>query len=310
MAIIFTCKTEHGDLGALEQVWEWQGGLHVCPMLEEELHHSRVATTSCRHHRPLISSMHVCAVPEEELHHLRRSVQVDPRCCRRAAQCLIVASVEVCAVPEEELHSLRMAVLRCLTQRLIVESVHVCAVFEKDLHNGGEAKGRCLPQRIIVAGMHVCAVLEEQLHHSSMAFHSCHSQRTVVTSTHICAMLDEHNVRMATLRRLLQCQMVTSAHMCTVLDEQLHHSSVAILRGNPQRLVVGSVYVTAGGKKLRCLDVPVACRAHQGLVKGLPQRVAVLVHASSHHGADHSDVAKHSRTLQAREVLALLDAVS
>ena len=58
--------------------------------------------------------MHVCPVLDEELHHIQLAM------LRCILQRPIVKSVYVSAMLDEELHDVNVASLRCILQRLIV----------------------------------------------------------------------------------------------------------------------------------------------------------------------------------------------
>jgi hypothetical protein len=56
-------------------------------------------------------------------------------------------------------------------------------------------------------------------------------------------------------------------HICAMLDEELHHSHVAIVRCQLQRVIAISVHVCARTKQqFNCLDVPATGNAQQGKV--------------------------------------------
>ena len=95
---------------------------------------------------PLPKSVHVCTVLDEELHDVRMAIST---CPPQRLTPTLVNIVQVRAVLEEHLLNVRMALLSCHLQRRVVviaTCVYICAVLEEELHNSCMATPRCHPQ--------------------------------------------------------------------------------------------------------------------------------------------------------------------
>ena len=134
--------------------------------------------------RKIATSMHICAVLEEELH----NSSVAP--CRCKTQRLVVISMHICVVLGKKRQNSCLAILRCLPQRHVVVSMHICAVLDKELHNIMVTIRRRVAQRGITAYVNICAALDEQLHDFTVAIVRCPQQGTI-ESVHVRASIQK-----------------------------------------------------------------------------------------------------------------------